>query len=449
VARNLELSNTTSRIMKAGMSLALSCLASQVFASGFQIQEQNVTNLGLAYSGTASLAEDASTGYFNAAGLTRMDNAQIVIAGVLITGSFDFTADSAISSIGSPMGGGDADPGTTVAFPTLHLAKRIDERWVFGFNITSPFGLTTRYSDESIARYLATESELGSLNFSPSLAYQLSQTFSVGFGGDAEYLFANLAAKFGPGIEQFEGYQRNHANGWGYGWHVGFLWEPTDCTRIGINYRSKVNVHAEGDSENQTVLGYSIARVRTKVVLPETATLSLFHQFNQKFAFTADVAWTDWSRFHTLRLRFARPLQASFVNPINNIDMPIIAVDTDTFENYKDARRYALGLIYTQDDCWKFRFGVAYDETPVRDEYRTARLPDSDRIWLALGAAYTMNKCWQFDFGYAHLFFKDANINEAAPFVAFTEQPVSAAHLTGSFNSNANILGIQMRYNFV
>lgn len=436
-----------SRIVGASASLALSCLASQVFAAGFQLQEQNVTNLGLAYSGTGALAEDASIGYYNSAGLTRINDSQIVLSGVLIQGSFDLDASSSTTSFGAPMGSGSTSAGTVSAIPTFHLAKRIDDRWVFGFNVTVPFGLATRYDDDSIARYLATESEIATVNIGPSLAYQILPCLSLGGGVDAEYLRAILSAKFGPGITEFEGYQRNHAEGWGYGWHVGVMWEPLETTRVGLSYRSKMNVALEGDSENQTPLGYSLAKVNSWVVLPETATLSLYHELNDQYAITADVAWTDWSRFGVLHLRYDRPLNLSVQNPFN-VNVPIIACDTDTFENYKDSRRYALGLIYTHDARWLFRVGASFDETPVRDDFRTARLPDEDRYWLALGGAYTINKQMRVDFGYAHLFFNNASINEHAPVVAYTDTPVSAATLTGDYDNSANLLGIQFRYDF-
>jgi long-chain fatty acid transport protein len=83
-----------STIKNVSGSLVLCCLASQVYASGFALLENNVTNLGLAYSGTAALAEDASTNYFNAAGLSQIDKNQIVLGANVIQGKFDFTAQA-------------------------------------------------------------------------------------------------------------------------------------------------------------------------------------------------------------------------------------------------------------------------------------------------------------------------------------------------------------------
>lgn len=466
MARNRDTS-IRSKIITLSTSLVLSCLSSQVFAAGFAIQEQNVTNLGLAYSGTGALAEDASTAYYNPAGLTRLNESEIVLSGIIIQGDFDFTASSAFTSLppalgvatGPVPGSATDDPGTVAFVPAMYISKRLDERWVFGFAVNAPFGLDTEYQEDGIARYLATNSSVKTLNFSPNIGYEIFPCLAVGVGPDAMWAHAKLETRVGNGNAATDGYQKNRAQGWGYGWHAGILWSPWQTTRLGLQYRSHVNLNAEGNSENlvplSTVLGFvpifvgnaglfHEQRVRAEITLPETWSLSLYHAFNECFAVTADAAWTNWSRFHTLRLRFDPG--AAFTTVAGTTTA---GLDTDTWEHFQDARRVALGLIYTHDPRWQFKLGTQYDQTPVRDEFRTARLPDGDRIWLALGAAYNVNEAVKIDVGYAHIFFEDTDINERAPFIAGSDTPITQARLAGSYEGNANIFGVQIRYDFV
>lgn len=437
----------------------MSCLSSQVFASGFAIQEQNVTNLGLAYSGTAALAEDASTGYYNPAGLTRLGESEVVLSSILINGSFDFDATGTNVSLLPNLtvaGSTEDNPGTLALVPTFHLSKRIDDRWIFGFNVTAPFGLHSQYQENGIARYVATESSIKTLNFSPNIAYEFAPCLAFGIGADALWGRAALDARVGAGDVALDGFQKNRAEGWGYGWHAGLLWSHLDATRVGLTYRSHINLDAEGNSEGLTPITgglvfptpaegqFALSRVRSHITLPETWTLSLYHAFNEQFALTADAAWTNWSRFHTLRLRFEPNRGSTFAN-----GTPNPGIDTDTWEHFKDSRRVALGMIYTYDANWLFRIGTQYDQTPVRNEFRTARLPDSDRIWAAIGGAYTFSEALRIDFGYAHLFFEDASINERAPFRAGSDTPISNARLSGDYDGSADIVGIQIRYDFV
>lgn len=445
MARNWDPSSMKSTIKNVSSSLVLCCLASQVYASGFALLENNVTNLGLAFSGTAALAEDASINYYNAAGLSRIEQNQVVLGVNVIQGDFDFTASSSNVSLlpGTPVPGSQTDdPGTVVAVPNFHLAARIDDSWVLGFSVGTPFGLKSKYETDGIARYVATYSEVQTLNFSPSLSYQPWRCISIGAGPDAMWIKAKLEARIGDGSAPRDGFQKNHAEGWGYGWHAGLLYEWRDTTRVGLNYRSKVNVHAEGPSEILSPFGLSPAasmilqQVNAVVVLPESWTLSGYHEFTDKIAVTADVAWTNWSRFDVLSLRFTPGVATG--------------LDTNTNEQFVDTWRVALGGIYTLNERWLIRAGVAFDETPTQDQTRTARIPDEDRTWLSIGGAYTLNKCWRFDFGYAHLFFKDATIDESAPSRAGPPIGLATqARLAGSYDGSANIVGIQMRYDFV
>ena len=62
--------------------LAAACLLSvftaQTQAAGFQLIEQSVSGMGAAYAGAAATAEDASTVYFNPAGLTHLEEPQAI-----------------------------------------------------------------------------------------------------------------------------------------------------------------------------------------------------------------------------------------------------------------------------------------------------------------------------------------------------------------------------------
>src|SRR5256885_16330272 len=59
-------------------------LARNVGAAGFQVNEQSARGLGSAFAGEAAAAEDASTIFFNPAGMTRLSGTQFVSAGVAL-----------------------------------------------------------------------------------------------------------------------------------------------------------------------------------------------------------------------------------------------------------------------------------------------------------------------------------------------------------------------------
>src|SRR3989304_6541120 len=69
-------------VFVAGAMLAMSGTAA---ASGFALIEQSGSGLGNAYAGGAAGAEDASTIFFNPAGMSRLNGKQVVVAGNIIS----------------------------------------------------------------------------------------------------------------------------------------------------------------------------------------------------------------------------------------------------------------------------------------------------------------------------------------------------------------------------
>jgi len=87
--------------------------------------------------------------------------------------------------------------------------------------------------------------------------------------------------------------------------------------------------------------------------------------------------------------------------------------------------------------------GLAYDQTPVNDTDRTARLPDNNRLWLSFGGQYKLSNQSTLDFGYAHLFIKDAPINQLNP-----TPPANNGQLVGNYKGSVDIFGAQFAYRF-
>lgn len=443
------------RVLVAG---ALAGVCNSGFAAGFQIQEQNVANLGTAYAGTAALAEDASTGFYNSAGLVRLCNEQIVLSAVEIFPNSKITPTRATSTFNfSRVGLSNNVPlsptranGPAIV-PGMHYFKRLNDCWVFGLNLVSPFGLKTQYPSESSVRYMGTRADVRTYDVAPSLAYCFGNGFSLGAGLDFTYIFARFDAQiaFVPAIPSNDGYRNVTLDRWALGGHVGALWQITDCTRIGANYRSPLKFKGHGESIERTP-GFAIPGrvtvqpgpqisqgVNTSATLPDTAVLSFYHQFDGCWAVMGDAQWTHWKKIQTVTLNFD-----------NN------ATQSVAF-NFKDAWRVALGSSYQWDECLRLRAGVAYDQSPVKDQFRTVFLPDSDRWWLGLGAQYRFNKCLALDVGYAHVFFKNVDIHQPSPIITpATTIPLlgtftASQRLDGSVKAHADLVGIQLTWDLV
>jgi len=162
--------------------------------------------------------------------------------------------------------------------------------------------------------------------------------------------------------------------------------------------------------------------VTADVNLPDSFSVSLFNKLNDRLDLLADVSWTNWSLFDELK-----------------VDRSNGANVSTTPENWDDTWRISLGFNYRQNDQLTWRAGLAYDQTPVSDRWRTARIPDEDRTWLAFGLQYALTDKSKLDVGYAHLFVKDSSINSTV---------AGQGTLSGSYENQVDILSAQYTHSF-
>lgn len=85
------------------------------------------------------------------------------------------------------------------------------------------------------------------------------------------------------------------------------------------------------------------------------------------------------------------------------------------------------------------RAGMAYDRSPVQDTFRTPRLPDADRKWLAVGASWQASSRISVDMGGAYIWV------QSAPSQLTSTLPVPG-ELVGIYRSHILVLGSQLNY---
>lgn len=461
-----------------GLVAVLVCLGSAggARAAGFALIEQSVTGLGNAFAGSAAVAEDAGTIYFNPAGMTLLPGQQVVAGAHVIMPKAEFSTTTAQNALPpsaggpQPLSGGDGgDGGETGVAPNLYYAWNPGTGWALGLGVNAPFGLATKYDKTWVGRYHAVESEVITINLNPSVAYQVTDKLSVGAGVSAQYIDATLSSMVDFGLQAFAGatdpaqaaallgagavsnpdadiYSEVTADDWSFGYNLGLLYQFSEQTRVGLSYRSQVKHELEGEADfipmNPTFLqslGLLSAAQATfvdqgasgKIDLPASASLSLYHRYNPQVAVMADVTWTEWSSFDQLVIDFDGTLAGS----------PSV-----TTENWDDTWRFAVGATCNPSPELALRFGLAYDQTVISsDEYRTPRIPDADRYWVTLGGGYQLTEVWSLDAAYAHLFVDDAKL---AKIDDGTGEDAGRGTVIGDYENAVDIASIQVTMTF-
>ena len=415
--------------MKLLPALIMGLFSSYASASGFQLIEQSASGLGNAYAGSAAVAENASTIFYNPAGMTQLKDREFSGGVAAIGTSFKFTDGG--SSSGSLAGNG-GDGGGWGFVPNAYMSWAMNKDLYLGVGFGAPFGLKTEYSNPWVGAAQSTLFDIKTYNVNPSIAYRVNEAFSIGGGLNWQRMTADYGRQVGvtgPGPSSIYANSPLKLNleGDSWGWNVGGLFTLSPATKVGVSYRSAVSYDLTGNinvtGPNATVNAAGTSGAKASVKLPDTFILSGTHQLNDKWQMLGDVSWTGWSSIPKIDI-----FRDSGGAPAQTLET-----------NFRDTWRAAVGANYQYTDAVKLKLGVAYDQTPVKGaDSRLVSLPDNDRTWLSAGAQWTPSKGSTLDFGVSYLYLKDAAINNNQ-----TTATPSRGLVTGTYNDSAWLLGAQ------
>ena len=423
--------------------LATSALGS-AHADSFAINEYSTSDLGRANSGRVTQTQDATAAFGNPALLTAFKRPEVTLGASRILGNAEFEDQGSIDALGNPLGSDTKGFLSNATVPHGAAVYPLNERLALGLSITAPFGLSTDYERDWPGRYQALTSELETININPSIAYQLSEAFSLGAGVSAQRIDARLTSavdfgsvcfsEVGPATCTAAGVVPQGADGlseiegddWSYGWNAGLAWTPHPDVTVGLHYRSEVQHDLEGRA-NFTVparasfltaaSAFTDTPGSASLDLPASTELGVKWKATERATLYANAQWTEWSSVDELRIDFENPVQPDSVEELN----------------YDDAGRYGVGADYEISPQWLVRAGYAYDESPDREAFRTARIPDNNRHVFALGTTWTPSEDWSIDAAYNRVKIEDTDFDRTGSF---------GDRVIGEYAGHADVLSI-------
>lgn len=428
--------------------------AGSAFASGFALFEQSASGSGNAFAGAGAVAEDASTIYWNPAGMSKLPSgAQFAAVVHYIAPSIKFTDGGSAAGINrTDLGSTGGDAGRAAFLPAVYFAADVLPDTKVGLAINVPFGLRTEYDPSWLGRFQGIKSEIETLNVNPSVSWKASDRVALGFGVD--YQTGKISLLTGVNYKGFvagtpldpavaanaEGQNQTDVNGNAWGYNLGALFDIGAETRLGLAYRSSLKYHLSGTTRFSNVpaafalspalaAGTADGNVNLSAKTPDSASISLASDTSQHCTLLAMVMWTGWSKVQSLPL----------VRDTGE------TVSTFTF-NFKDTMAYSVGANYRTSEAWTLRTGLAYDQSPVPNaDVRSVRLPDNDRTRLSLGASYKTSHAGAFDASYSYVKFKDTPIHN------IQNDPAAGqvnGNVIGTYKSSGQIVGVQYNYAF-
>lgn len=445
--------------------------AGAALASGYNFGTQSAAAQGVANANGAEAA-DASTVYANPAGMVRLKGTQSSLVLNAVAPDVRFSGSATVGGSGS---GGD--PVELTVVPHGYITHQVNERFTVGLGLFVPFGANIDYGDDFAGRYYGQKTELATFNLNPSIGIKLDERHSVGLGLSAQYMKAKLvrkqsglalASRINPALPTAMGGVAPDAefgiegDSWGYGFNLGYLFQPTETTRLGIAYRSAIRHKNKGDAyldadalaaaidpytpATYAQLQAALSRTadgRADVKTPESLSFSAYHELNARWAVMGDLTWTRHSRLQQIVIQ-AQPITTTYLQT-----------------KWEDTWRAAVGTSWRYSDRLKLRLGYMYDQSPTDSASDVLpTMPDNDRQWVSLGASWQLDKQNSIDLAYSYIFIRDRSIdryydNATTPDISggvtVANLPTGGTtwgRVTGEVRSHAQVFGVQWNHAF-
>ena len=384
-------------------------LAAHASAGGLWFYELSTPDQGTAAAGRAAMAKDASTAYGNPAGMARLDNTQFLLgAGALVLQSqFETEPGTTVSGGGSNI---------TSALPLLSAfyVYNLARDWKLGVSLTPLMGLAADYGNSWSGRYIVEKESIITLSLNPVVSYRITDWLSIGGGVSVVgAFFSSQSAINNPDPTLGDGELKLKSTAISFNGNVGVLVEPIRGTRIGVAYRSPVNLHFNDVIDSVRNLGpglglildilgqrFNVARgskVDVTITNPQEMLLSVYHDLTRDLAIMGNFGWQNWESFGRVGIT------ANGVVPF----------DTNANLHFRNTYHGSVGVQYRIERDWLLMAGFAYDTSPVAEEHRTVALPLDRQFRYSAGVQYDVSKSTTVGVVYTLISMGNAPVNQS------------------------------------
>ena len=472
---------------KKALTLAiLSASSSLAFAGGLDLPTVVAGHQGTSNANGAEAA-DPSVIYYNPAGLALMKPGLQVSQGfsaLILNGKVDVDEQGTTGTpkmsqqTGRQLSSEAATSSDSGSFwprilgaGGLFVSMPLDGMVTAGLGVFAPGGANFNYKSNWPGAYQIDSIAVELVNINPSIGIRFDDQHNLGFGvsvlgghirqktqidvpGVAPYLLRSAYQNGAPGSEAVAACEimsgslkdtcydtvvravgvsgtasaKVEMYGYGLGFNVGYLFTPTDNTRLGLAYRSESTLKMRGelnwqlDDLRASTIGQALiggatlpdylrthlrpdTTAKGDLVIPARISASVFHKLNQKLDLMADFTFIQSSAVDKISVEF--------VNQINKSNGKTIHQGAGGITtNWRDSYKISVGGNYHFNDKLMLRSGFQYDKTPIKSaEFRHPGAPDSDRYMFSVGANYKFKKNLTVDAAYSLVLLDDAVSN--------------------------------------
>jgi len=427
--------------MRKLLSLTMMALAtSTAFAGGYRVSLQGQKQLAMGHTGVA-VVNSAEVLFFNPAGAVYLKDRFTASVG----GNALF-ARTKYQSLENNLRNSTENTGTPIS---AYIAYKATDWLSVGLAVYTPYGSAVEWDKDWDGAHLVNDIDLKAFYIQPIASVKISDQFSVGGGPIYVSGSVNFNRNVGRSVADEQGNKtdltidKSGVNAWG--WSAGFMFNPTDKIRIGVNYRSEITMKARNGSAtvNQVPAYLSDAPTSPQDIvlgnttfnanlpLPAELTAGFSVQLTDKWLVAVDYNRTFWNVYDALIVDFKQTPTSQIPQSVNP-------------RNYKDASTYRIGVQFKPNEKFSFRAGTYFDESPVQNGYFAPETPRNDSVGYTGGLTYMITSKLGVDVSFLYLHFKEIN----ASYDHYVEDGNPNVSFGGTYKNVVFSPGIGLSYSF-
>jgi len=364
--------------------LSIVFISSTVFAGGYQVRLQGNKQNGFGLVGTA-LSWGSSSIFYNPGALSFMKDKmhfEVGASAIMSNVSFQRTGSSITEETDNPLG--------TPFY--VYGAGKINDMITVGLGVYTPFGSSAKWQDDWSGKFLIQNISLKAIFIQPTISFNINDKFGIGAGfiytiGGVEI---NKALNYGASSDV-----NLKADASGMGYNLGLFYRPTEQLSVGVNYRSKIMMKADGGDAkfNIPVALQSMIpatnKFDTELPLPANLDFGVAFQATDKLLIALELDWVMWGTYDSLSFTFKESGEI---------------LDSDNPRKYKDTFIPRIGIQYNMMDNLQLRAGAYYDTSPTDSDYFTPETVSLNTFAYTLGLSYSPIDMLSIDLSFLQLF---------------------------------------------
>jgi long-chain fatty acid transport protein len=367
-------------------------------AGGLYVEEFGTPEMGTATAGAEARASDAATAMLNPAGMTRLDDHQLMLAIAPGVSDAKFEPDP-----GSPTPGSDGgQQGGFVPIMSSHYVHKLSDNWRLGFSLASISGAALDPSDDWVGRSEVTRISLFTLSAIPSVAYRVNDWLSLGAGAAMTYGRLDWKLDIPRPLLPDGKVKLDDADDFKVAPMASIMIEPSSACRLGVVYLGKTDFDLNGDVKIDP--SGLAASIDANMPLAQAVRTSGYFDLSPKLALLVSAGWEDWSVLDKVPVSIKN----------GSFDAPL---------GMKDTWYGAIGFALKASDRVTVQTGVRYDSSPLDSKDRTASLPIDEQIRFGLGTLHDLSDTLTLGMAFEYVDLGKADLNNSA--------------VVGSYNRNS------------